>query len=48
MNCCFQKNMFMGLCAENYDTLDGLMNGVDGTFKDFTNLFKIIYMDTIL
>jgi hypothetical protein len=24
------------LCARIYDTLDGLVNGVDGAFKDFT------------
>jgi hypothetical protein len=40
--------MLVELCARIYDTLDGLVNGVDGAFKDFTNFLKIIYMDTIL
>jgi hypothetical protein len=26
------------LCARNYDTLDGLVNGADGTFKDITHI----------
>jgi hypothetical protein len=28
--------MLVELCVRNYDTLDGLINGADGTFKDFT------------
>jgi hypothetical protein len=26
----------MELCAGNYETSDGLMNGVNGIFEDFT------------
>jgi hypothetical protein len=28
--------MLVELCARNYETLDGLVNGVDGIFEDFT------------
>jgi hypothetical protein len=28
--------MLVKLCVRNYDTLDGLVNGVDEAFKDFT------------
>jgi hypothetical protein len=31
----FFKNVLMKLCASNYATLDGLVNGVDGTFQDY-------------
>jgi hypothetical protein len=31
--------MLVELCARNYDTLDGLINGADGAFKDFTQTF---------
>jgi hypothetical protein len=27
------------LCVRNYDILDGLENGADGAFKDFTQTF---------
>jgi hypothetical protein len=30
--------MLVKLCARNYDTLDGLVNGVDEAFKDFTQI----------
>jgi hypothetical protein len=30
------KNMLVELCASNYATFDGLMNGVDGIFKTST------------
>jgi len=32
--------MLVELCARNYETLDGLVNGVDGIFEDFTKLFQ--------
>jgi hypothetical protein len=34
MNFCFKK-MLVELCAGNYATSDGLVNGVDGTFQDY-------------
>jgi hypothetical protein len=30
-----KKNVLMKLCASNYATLDGLINGVDGNFQDY-------------
>ncbi len=30
-----KKKMLVELCARNYETSDGLVNGVDGTFEDF-------------
>jgi hypothetical protein len=39
--------MLVELCTWNYITSNGLVNGVDGIFKDYTkNLSKIINMDT--
>jgi hypothetical protein len=32
--------MLVELCARNYNTLDGFVNGVDGIFKDFTQTFS--------
>jgi hypothetical protein len=32
----FLKNMLMELCASNYATLNGIVNGADGTFQDYT------------
>jgi hypothetical protein len=32
--------MLVELCARNYETLDGLVNGVDEIFEDFTKLFQ--------
>ncbi len=31
-----KKNMLVELCAGNYGTSDGLVDGVDGIFEDFT------------
>jgi hypothetical protein len=31
-----KKDMLIILCARNYVTLDGLVNGVDENFKDYT------------
>jgi hypothetical protein len=31
-----KKDMLIILCARNYITLDGLVTGVDGIFKDYT------------
>jgi hypothetical protein len=31
-----KKKMLVELCEGNYETLDGLVNGADGIFKDFT------------
>jgi hypothetical protein len=28
--------MLVKLCGGNYETFDGLVNGVDGIFEDFT------------
>ncbi len=28
------------MCAKNCNTLDGLVNGANGTFKDFTQTFS--------
>ncbi len=36
----------MELCARNYETLDGLVNGVDGTFEDFTKTILKSSLDT--
>ncbi len=30
--------MLVELCAENYCTLDGIVNDVDGTFKEYTKI----------
>jgi hypothetical protein len=32
--------MLVELCARNYNTLDGLINGANGTFNDFTQTFS--------
>jgi hypothetical protein len=32
--------MLVKLFARNYNTLDGLVNGANGTFKDFTQFFS--------
>jgi hypothetical protein len=32
--------LLVGLCAKNYETLDGLVNGVDGYFKIIQKLFQ--------
>jgi hypothetical protein len=32
----FNRNMLIELCVSDYVTLDGLVNGVDGTFPDYT------------
>jgi len=32
--------MLVELCARNYNTLDGLINGANGTFNDFTPTFS--------
>jgi hypothetical protein len=32
--------MLTKLCARNYETLDGLVNDVDGIFEDFTKSFQ--------
>jgi hypothetical protein len=31
-----KKHMLVESCAKDYNTLDGLVNGANGTFKDFT------------
>jgi hypothetical protein len=31
-----KKDILIKLCARNYITLDGLVNGVDENFKDYT------------
>jgi hypothetical protein len=33
----FLKNMLMELCASNYATLDGFVNGADSIFQDYKN-----------
>jgi len=38
--------MLVELCVGNYDTLDGLVNGADGTFKDFTQTFSTSFIWT--
>jgi hypothetical protein len=32
--------MLINLCVGNYNTLDGLVNGANGTFKDSTQTFS--------
>jgi hypothetical protein len=32
--------MLIELCAKSYNTLDGLINGANETFKDFTQTFS--------
>jgi hypothetical protein len=32
----FNQNMLIELCVSDYVTLDGLVNGVDGAFPDYT------------
>ncbi len=31
----FKKYMLVELCVENYATLNGLVNGANGTFEDY-------------
>jgi len=35
-----KENMLVELCAQNYATHDGLVNGVDGIFQDSTKVFN--------
>ncbi len=35
-----KKNMLVDLCAGNYVTHDGLVNGVDGIFQGSTKIFN--------
>jgi hypothetical protein len=35
-----KKNMLVDLCARNYVTHDGLVNGVDGIFQGSTKIFN--------
>jgi hypothetical protein len=35
-----KKNMLVELCARNYATHDGLVNGVDGIFQGSTKVFN--------
>jgi hypothetical protein len=35
-----KKKMLMELCAGNYETSDGVVNGVDGIFEDFTKIIS--------
>jgi hypothetical protein len=35
-----KKKMLLKLCVRNYETSNGLMNGDDGIFEDFTKLFQ--------
>jgi hypothetical protein len=42
----FFKNVLMKLCASNYATLDGLVNGVDGHFSIwYKKKFKTVDLD---
>ncbi len=39
------KNYFLvELCARNYETSDGLMNGVDGIFEGFTKTISKLFV----
>jgi hypothetical protein len=38
----------MELCARNYETVDGLVNGADEIFEDFTKIFQNILFGYIL
>ncbi len=35
-----KKNILIKLCAGNCSTLDGLVNGVNGMFQDYTKVFN--------
>ncbi len=35
-----EKNMLVELSIGNYTTLDGLVNGLDGTFQNYINTFS--------
>jgi hypothetical protein len=35
-----KKKMFVELCARNYETLNGLVNGANETFEDFIKIIS--------